>query len=74
MKVNVHYYTAYYSNKYLWQAITCHEFGHALGLGHNLSIAPSIMRPVTTQYFNVNGIPQFIAPQNADINTINRVY
>lgn len=74
MQINAHYRTKYYKTRGLWQAIACHEFGHALGLDHNTSSSPSIMRRVTKQYYNLDGAPKWTTPKSADIVPINLKY
>lgn len=74
MQINAHYRTKYYKTRGLWQAIACHEFGHALGLDHNTSSSPSIMRRVAKQYYNLDGAPEWTAPKSADIVPINLKY
>ena len=75
MTVNAHYLTNYYDMEGLWQAIACHEFGHTLGLSHNDSGTASIMRSVTTDYFNYRGLlPRYKVPKQADITPINAKY
>lgn len=74
MQINAHYRTKYYKTRGLWQAIACHEFGHALGLDHNASSSPSIMRRVTKQYYNLDGAPKWTTPKSADIVPINLKY
>lgn len=73
MQINAHYRTKYYKTRGLWQAIACHEFGHALGLDHNTSSSPSIMRRVTKQYY-LDGAPKWTTPKSADIVPINLKY
>lgn len=74
MQINAHYRTKYYKTRGLWQAIACHEFGHALCLDHNTSSSPSIMRRVTKQYYNLDGAPEWTTPKSADIVPINLKY
>lgn len=74
MQINAHYRTKYYKTRGLWQAIACHEFGHALGLDHNTSSSPSIMRRVAKQYYNLDGAPKWTTPKSADIVPINLKY
>lgn len=74
MQINAHYRTKYYKTRGLWQAIACHEFGHALCLDHNTSSSPSIMRRVTKQYYNLDGTPKWTTPKSADIVPINLKY
>lgn len=74
MKINAHYRTQYYSTRGLWQAIACHEFGHTLGLKHNNSSSPSIMKEYTQDYYNLNGSPKWTVPKSADIIPINLKY
>lgn len=74
MQINAHYRTKYYKTRGLWQASACHEFGHALCLGHNTSSSPSIMRRVTKQYYNLDGAPEWTTPKSADIVPINLKY
>lgn len=74
MQINAHYRTKYYKTRGSWQAIACHEFGHALGLDHNTSSSPSIMRRVTKQYYNLDGAPEWTTPKSADIVPINLKY
>lgn len=74
MQINAHYRTKYYKTRGLWQAIACHEFGHALCLDHNTSSSPSIMRRVTKQYYNLDGAPKWTTPKSADIVPINLKY
>ncbi len=74
MQINAHYRTKYYKTRGLWQAIACHEFGHTLGLDHNTSSSPSIMRRVTKQYYNLDGAPKWTTPKSADIVPINLKY
>lgn len=73
MQINAHYRTKYYKTRGLWQAIACHEFGHALCLDHNTSSSPSIMRRVTKQYY-LDGAPKWTTPKSADIVPINLKY
>lgn len=73
MQINAHYRTKYYKTRGLWQAIVCHEFGHALGLDRNTSSSPSIMRRVTKQYY-LDGAPKWTTPKSADIVPINLKY
>lgn len=74
MQINAHYRTKYYKTRGLWQALACHEFGHALGLDHNTSSSPSIMRRVAKQYYNLDGAPKWTTPKSADIVPINLKY
>lgn len=74
MQINAHYRTKYYKTRGSWQAIACHEFGHALGLDHNTSSSPSIMRRVAKQYYNLDGAPEWTTPKSADIVPINLKY
>lgn len=74
MQINAHYRTKYYKTRGLWQAIACHEFGHALCLDHNTSSSPSIMRRVTKQYYNLDCAPKWTTPKSADIVPINLKY
>lgn len=74
MQINAHYRTKYYKTRGSWQAIACHEYGHALGLDHNTSSSPSIMRRVTKQYYNLDGAPKWTTPKSADIVPINLKY
>lgn len=74
MQINAHYRTKYYKTRGSWQAIACHEFGHALGLDHNTSSSPSIMRRVAKQYYNLDGAPKWTTPKSADIVPINPKY
>lgn len=74
MQINAHYRTKYYKTRGLWQAIACHEFGHALCLDYNTSSSPSIMRRVTKQYYNLDGAPKWTTPKSADIVPINLKY
>lgn len=74
MQINAHYRTKYYKTRGLWQAIACHEFGHALCLDHNTSSSPSIMRRVAKQYYNLDGAPKWTTPKSADIVPINLKY
>lgn len=74
MQINAHYRTKYYKTRGSWQAIACHEFGHAIGLDHNTSSSPSIMRRVTKQYYNLDGAPEWTTPKSADIVPINLKY
>ncbi len=65
----------YFSDSGLWQAITCHEMGHALGLGHNTSSSSSVMHPYTTDYYNYAGSsPKIKTPQSADRTGMNNIY
>lgn len=73
MQINAHYRTKYYKTRGLWQAIACHEFGHTLGIDHNTSSSPSIMRRVTKQYY-LDGAPEWTTPKSADIVPINLKY
>lgn len=73
MQINAHYRTKYYKTRGLWQAIACHEFGHTLGIDHNTSSSPSIMRRVTKQYY-LDGAPKWTTPKSADIVPINLKY
>ncbi len=73
--INSHSLTSYYKTTNLWQALTCHEFGHTLGLKHNTSSSSSIMRPSTLDYYNYEGLlPKWKVPKKADINPINAKY
>ena len=67
VRINGSYNTAYYSETGLWKAISCHEFGHAIGMAHNTSSAASIMHEYTNEYYNVNGLLKLTVPQAADI-------
>lgn len=73
MQINAHYRTKYYKTRGSWQAIACHEFGHALCLDHNTSSSPSIMRRVAKQYY-IDGAPEWTTPKSADIVPINLKY
>ena len=73
MQINAHYRTKYYKTRGLWQAIACHEFGHALCLDHNTSSSPSIMRRVTKHYY-IDGASKWTTPKSADIVPINLKY
>lgn len=73
MQINAHYRTKYYKTRGSWQAIACHEFGHALCLDHNTSSSPSIMRRVAKQYY-LDGAPKWTTPKSADIVPINLKY
>lgn len=73
MQINAHYRTKYYKTRGSWQAIACHEFGHALCLDHNTSSSPSIMRRVAKQYY-IDGAPKWTTPKSADIVPINLKY
>ena len=65
----------YVSDTGLWQALTCHEMGHALGLGHNTSSSSSVMHSATTDYYNYRGSsPKIRTPQTADRNGMNSIY
>lgn len=74
MQINAHYRTKYYKTRGSWQAIACHEFGYTLGIDHNTSSSPSIMRRVTKQYYNLDGAPEWTTPKSADIVPINLKY
>ena len=74
MQINAHYRTKYYKTRGSWQAIACHEFGHALCIDHNTSSSPSIMRRITKQYYNLDGAPKWTTPKSADIVPINLKY
>lgn len=52
----------------VFQALACHEMGHAVGLGHNeTSGESSIMKPYTTQFYQVGTSgPKLISPQAPD--------
>ena len=51
-----------------WQAVSCHELGHAIGLGHNFNLSiPSIMYENTSSYYPT---PGYYVPQPADIATV----
>jgi hypothetical protein len=75
-------FNTYYNNSYhaagttdIWASISCHEFGHLLGLEHHSNVALSIMRVGGTQYiYNPNGSPQWVTPQYDDIIAINYKY
>lgn len=63
------------NQKGIWQAITCHEYGHTLGLDHNHDDSVgSIMFPSTNQYYNSAGTPQYVSPCTVDIVSINEKY
>lgn len=74
MQINAHYRTKYYKTRGLWQAIACHEFGHALCLDRNTSSSPSIMRRVDKQYYNLDGAPEWTTPKSVNIVPINLKY
>lgn len=75
IKINTYYRSSYYNITGLWQAITCHEMGHTLGLDHNTDQSiQSIMYPYTEQYFNPNGSPKITDPCLSDIQSINTKY
>lgn len=74
VRINGSYNTSYYSETGLWKAISCHEFGHAIGMAHNTSSAASIMHVYTIEYYNVNGLLKLTVPQAADISGANVLY
>lgn len=75
VKLNTHYNYDYIDDYGLWQAITCHEFGHVLGLPHITDYSQSsIMYPITGYYYDVDGTLKIKSPQSVDIANVNTIY
>ncbi|MBQ9889937.1 MAG: hypothetical protein IJM39_00835 [Firmicutes bacterium] len=75
VQINANGNSGYYNEEGLWKAISCHEFGHVLGLDHHLDAAQSIMRRYTYLIYNMStGSPKWTRPRMLDIPAINAIY
>ena len=75
VKLNTYYNYDYINDCGLWQAVTCHEFGHVLGLPHIIDYSQSsIMYPITAYYYDVDGMLKIRTPQSIDIANVNTIY
>jgi matrixin len=64
-----HYFTGGFGALY-GQMVAAHEFGHAMGLGHNPNNQCVLMYPSDNNYWNCG----VIGPHSDDINGINALY
>ena len=55
-----------------WQAIACHETGHAFGLMHSLE--GQIMYGELERYFNNSNNWNLYTPTYSDINNLDHIY
>lgn len=76
ISINVNGYYGYLNTPDLWKAVTCHEMGHAHGLGHNTTDnEASIMKSSLRDFYDYQSTsPHLTVPQQADISAVNGLY
>ena len=78
IQINCYYYKsdADLNDRIFWKALSAHEMGHSLGLGHNTNYTvTSVMRPYTKDYYDrYSDWPRIATAREADIYTINTIY
>lgn len=74
--LNNHYLKDYISDNGLWKALSTHEMGHALGLGHNTTDSQkSILKTHTVMYYDyASNSPHITEPTKPDKKAINKKY
>ncbi|TES83910.1 MAG: matrixin family metalloprotease [Hadesarchaea archaeon] len=69
VKLNLYYVSDFSSEK--TQALAAHEYGHVLGLAHELSSPRVLMYPYLNVFYGIYGV---YTPQQDDINGVNDLY